>query len=349
MVVDVGIGRVLREHVERVNSIDFSKDGELLLSAGDDQRVCIYSCRHGARQHISQCRKYGVDSARFTHDPLSIITASRNDWDDAVRTRQPQSLDRPPRTTHHHRPRPHFFAPQIRYLSLHDNRYLRYFKGHTDRVVALEMSPKEDTFASAAADDTVRLWDLRTTECTGVMRFTQTGETRRRTTIAYDPSGVVFAAAGAGQHVKLFDVRSYDKGPFVTFTPDPLLAAPADFSSMKFSLDGKLMLLSTTRGQVLLLDAFDGKLLQTFSGHANTNQLPLEACFSPDADFVLSGSEDGTIWRWKVSTAEALPALRGHVGPVGAIKVNPTRALLASACSAVCLWLPNQQGMPTGM
>lgn len=316
MVVDVGIGRVLREHVERVNSIDFSKDGELLLSAGDDQRVCIYSCRHGARQHISQCRKYGVDSARFTHDPLSIITASRNDWDDA-----------------------------IRYLSLHDNRYLRYFKGHTDRVVALEMSPKEDTFASAAADDTVRLWDLRTTECTGVMRFTQTGETRRRTTIAYDPSGVVFAAAGAGQHVKLFDVRSYDKGPFVTFTPDPLLAAPADFSSMKFSLDGKLMLLSTTRGQVLLLDAFDGKLLQTFSGHANTNQLPLEACFSPDADFVLSGSEDGTIWRWKVSTAEALPALRGHVGPVGAIKVNPTRALLASACSAVCLWLPNQQGM----
>lgn len=89
MVVDIGIGRVLREHVERVNSIDFSKDGELLLSAGDDQRVCIYSCRHGARQHISQCRKYGVDSARFTHDPLAIITASRNDWDDAVTTPSP--------------------------------------------------------------------------------------------------------------------------------------------------------------------------------------------------------------------------------------------------------------------
>lgn len=213
------------------------------------------------------------------------------------------------------------------------------------------MSPKEDTFASAGADDTVRLWDLRTTECTGVMRFAPTGETRHRTMIAYDPSGVVFAAAGAGQHVKLFDVRSYDKGPFVTFTPEPLQAAPADFSSMKFSLDGKLMLLSTTQGRVLLLDAFDGKLMQTFTGHDNTNQLPLEACFSPDADFVLSGSEDGTIWRWRVSTAEALPVLRGHAGPVGAIKVNPTRAQLASACTAVCLWLPQPQGggMPTGM
>ena len=136
MVVDVGIGRVLREHEARINSIDFSKDGELLLTAGDDCRVCLYSCQHGTRQHVSQCRKYGVDSARFTHDPLSVIAASRNDFDDA-----------------------------IRYLSLHDNRYLRFFKGHTDRVVALEMSPKEDSFASAAADDTVRLWDLRTTDC----------------------------------------------------------------------------------------------------------------------------------------------------------------------------------------
>ena len=142
MVVDVGIGRVIRDHQARINSIDFSKDGELLLSSGDDERVYIYSCQHGTQVQASQCRKYGVESARFTHDPYSIIAASRNDFDHG-----------------------------IRYLSLHDNRYLRFFKGHTDRVVALEMSPKEDTFASASADDTVRLWDLRTTDCTGVIRF----------------------------------------------------------------------------------------------------------------------------------------------------------------------------------
>eukprot|EP00908_Phaeocystis_cordata_P024239 Transcript_671.p1 GENE.Transcript_671~~Transcript_671.p1 ORF type:complete len:319 (+),score=125.53 Transcript_671:145-1101(+) len=315
MVVDVGIGRVLREHEARINSIDFSKDGELLLTAGDDCRVCLYSCQHGTRQHVSQCRKYGVDSARFTHDPLSVIAASRNDFDDA-----------------------------IRYLSLHDNRYLRFFKGHTDRVVALEMSPKEDSFASAAADDTVRLWDLRTTDCTGVMRFSG----GHRAAIAFDPQGLVFAAAGGGGQTKLFDVRAYGKGPFTTFAPD--VGGPVNFSCVKFSYDGKLMLLGTTQGTLLLLDAFNGELVRSFSGHDNAQQLPLEACFSPDADFVLSGSEDGTIWRWRVQSGEALPALQGHAGPVGALKVNPTRMMLASACSALCLWLPlPQQQQPTGM
>ena len=36
----------------------------------------------------------------------------------------------------------------IRYLSHHDNRYLRFYKGHTDRVTSLAMSPKSDQFIS---------------------------------------------------------------------------------------------------------------------------------------------------------------------------------------------------------
>jgi len=310
-----GIGRVILDHQARINSIDFSKDGELLLSSSDDQHVYIYSCQHGTRVQTSLCRKYGVESARFTHDPYSIIAASLSDYDHG-----------------------------IRYLSLHDNRYLRFFKGHTDRVVALEMSPKEDTFASASADDTVRLWDLRTTDCTGVIRFTG----GHRAAIAFDLQGMVFAASGGGGQTKMYDVRAYDKGPFATFSPD--MGGPIDFSSVKFSHDGKLMLLGTTQGAVLLLDAFTGDLVRTFSGHDNARQLPLEACFGPDAEYVLSGSEDGTIWRWRTQTGEALPPLQGHTGPVGAPKVNPTRMLLASACSALCLWLPQQpQPQPTGM
>lgn len=38
----------------------------------------------------------------------------------------------------------------LRYLSLHDNRYLRYFQGHTARVTTLCMSPLSDQVISAA-------------------------------------------------------------------------------------------------------------------------------------------------------------------------------------------------------
>ena len=38
----------------------------------------------------------------------------------------------------------------LRYLALKDNRYLRYFQGHTARVTSLCMSPKSDMFISTA-------------------------------------------------------------------------------------------------------------------------------------------------------------------------------------------------------
>ena len=93
---------------------------------------------------------------------------------------------------------------QLRYLSLHDERYLRCFKGHTKPVVALEMSPKEDLFASAALDDTVRIWDLRSTDCAAALRYSGNGELSRPA-VAFDPQGVVLAAAISGGQTKVSD------------------------------------------------------------------------------------------------------------------------------------------------
>ena len=307
--VAIGIARVLHTHQAPVNSLDFSKDGELLLSSGDDQRICLYSTTQGAVQRVARCQQHGMRLARFTHDPLSVVVASPHDH-------------------------------SVRYFSLHDNRYLRTFRAHTDEVVSLEMSPKEDFFASASLDDTVRIWDLRSANCQGVMRVQGGGN---RPAVAFDPCGLVFAAAVCGGYVRLFDVRAYDKGPFLTFTPE--LGGPKSFSGIKFSHDGKKMLLSTTQGVHALLDAFLGTLDTTLQGCTNEQGLALEASFSPDSMYVLAGGDDGGIWRWEIETGKAMPVLREHDAPVRSIKCNPTRMMIASADSAVCLWLP---GVPTG-
>lgn len=324
----VGIGRVLREHSAPVNSIDFSKDGELLASSGDDERLCLYSCQQGTLQKTILCRKHGVQLVRFTHDPLSVLVASSSERGDGGGAE----------------------GHAVRYLSLHDDRYLRAFVGHTARVTSLEISPKEDVFASAALDGTVRLWDLRSTNCAGVMEFDEAGRAAAaagaRPAVAFDPQGVVFAATIGGGQTSLFDVRATQKGPFVTFTSAPGVGSGgvegASFSCLKFSNDGKLLLQSTAGGKVLLLDAFNGAVLQTFTGHDNQKGAALEASFSADAEFVMCGSEDGTIWRWHRASAQALPPLAGHVGAVAAVKCSPTRMMIASACSLVCLWLPMQ-------
>lgn len=88
------------------------------------------------------------------------------------------------------------------------------------------------------------------------------------------------------------------------------------------------------------------QVIRTFSGHATSptgaapaSQLALEACFTPDSSVVLSGGADGGIWRWETHTGKQLTTLREHHAPVGAIMCNPARVMVASADSAVCLWL----------
>lgn len=61
-------------------------------------------------------------------------------------------------------------------------------------------------------DQQVRLWDLRSTQCQGLV--TCPGPA----TAAFDQQGLVFCIGSDSGVIKLYDVRSYDKGPFDTFT-----------------------------------------------------------------------------------------------------------------------------------
>lgn len=118
-------------------------------------------------------KKYGVGQVRFTHHASNVLCSSTKG------------------------------DPTIRYLSLHDNAYLRYFTGHQSPICALEMSPLNDFFLSGAENDTVRVWDLRAPGCEGNMKC------EGKPLIAVDPQGLVFAVALNNRHIRLFDMKNY--------------------------------------------------------------------------------------------------------------------------------------------
>ncbi|KFQ93532.1 Twinfilin-2, partial [Nipponia nippon] len=241
-------------------------------------------------------KKYGVDLIRYTHAANTVVYSS-NKIDDT-----------------------------IRYLSLHDNKYIRYFPGHTKRVVALSMSPVDDTFISGSLDKTIRLWDLRSPNCQGLMHL------QGKPVCSFDPEGLIFAAGVNSEMVKLYDLRSFDKGPFATFKMQ--YDRTCEWTGLKFSNDGKLILISTNGGFIRLIDAFKGAVLHTFGGYNNSKAVTLEASFTPDSQFIMIGSEDGKIHVWNGESGMKVAVLDGkHTGPITCLQFNPKFMTFASACS----------------
>jgi COMPASS component SWD2 len=297
------VGKVFRDNTESINHLHFSSDGASLITSADDDQIVIYDCERGTQKRTLNSKKYGVDLIHFTQNKANVVHASTKEND------------------------------IIRYLNIHENKYIQYFRGHNKKVVTLCMSPTDDSFLSGSLDKTIRLWDLRSANPQGLMNLAG------RPVAAFDPEGLIFAAGINSESVKLYDLRSFDKGPFSSFK---FTEKEAEWTGLKFSPDGKTILISTNGSLIKLIDAFSGQSLQTFTGHLNSKNIPLEASFSPDSQFVISGSTDGRVHIWNAENGTKVCVLNGdHKAAVKCVQFNPKYMMMASACNDMAFWLPS--------
>lgn len=303
----MSIGAVFSDYVGKIYSIDFHRKDDLLVTAGEDDSVRLYDIVNAKLLKTTYHKKHGTDQICFTHHPSSVICSSRYNLEST--------------------------GESLRYLSMYDNRCLRYFKGHKQRVVSLCMSPINDSFMSGSVDHSVRLWDLRVNACQGILHV------RGRPTVAYDQQGLVFAVAMEGGAIKLFDSRSYDKGPFDTFLVG---GDTAEVCDIKFSNDGKSMLLSTTNNNIYVLDAYGGDKRCGFSlepSHGSS----IEATFTPDGKYVVAGSGGGTMHAWSIDRNHEVACWSSHIGVPSCLKWAPRRAMFAAASTVLTFWIPNNE------
>ena len=322
-----------------LSSIPIDDSGEFCaVGCSEDEAIYVYDMIHGKLKKTHFSRKYGVSLLRFAHRSTNLLYTSTK-------------VDN-----------------FIRYLSTHDNSYLRYFKGHKAAVKALEMSPLSDTFISGSSDS-LRMWDLRSPNCQGLMNLAT--EAPSSIQVAIDPQGMVFGVGLDNRTIRMYDIRNYGQGPFSLFqlqlSPSSNASsrlstrynhalseanyASVEWNSLQFSPDGKDILISCKDTGLVLIDSFDGYVKERFEGNTNDELLPLEGCFSPDGNWVLCGSSDGCINIWQNSTSASpnsqprnqtpIFSLEGHAQPVHKVLFNHNYLVFASLSGRkLGFWIP---------
>ncbi|KAH8308039.1 hypothetical protein KR059_004799 [Drosophila kikkawai] len=301
------VAKVFQEAEEQTISLDFSRDGRRLLTCYPT-KMTIYNCARQATLCQVNLQHYRPEVACFAQqDTRALHSASKYDC-------------------------------AIRCLDLETGHCVRLFNAHSRSAHILVSQPgSQNIFLSAGRDDQIFVWDFRSSS------YIHHLKELHRPLCAFDPAGLVFATSSGTERIEIHDVRMLGEEPCQKF--DYQFSASAKWTQLQFSPDGKSLLLCTDHSWCFSVNAFDGKYLQSFTGFGNDKRQFLEATYSPDSQFVLSGADAGRVHIWRADNGNPVAVLKGNnVGAVRCLRFNPQLTMFVSSDQLLVFWMPMAQG-----
>jgi WD40 repeat protein len=212
-----------------------------------------------------------------------------------------------------------------------------------DAVEAVAASPDRHVLAVAAADGSLRLWDIAAPgqpRALGPALIRPAGSALY--TAAFSPDGRLLAVGGAGQTIRLWNVSDL-RHPVPAQAP---LSGPAStVYSVAFTSDSRTLAAGSANGTVHLWDVTSPSHPRLLGKLAVPGGDIQTVAFSPDANTLGAGSTNGTVSLWDVTRpAHPVPLGKPLTGPSGAvmsIAFSPDSRTLAAGSRDDRVWLWN--------
>lgn len=290
LIKDHAIQRQLVGHEKEALSAEFTPDGKLLASGGQDSLIRIWNPETGVPMETLRPQATLDDTQEavlaIAHSPNGQYVVTTHE-DGSLRLREAAS-----------------------------GQLLRVLEGHEDIVSTVAFSPDSRILATGSYDQMVKLWNIETGK--PIRDFE--GHSNWVFSVKFSPDGKTLASAGYDKTIRIWNVTD-GKSLGV------LEGHSAAVRSLAFSPDGQKLVSGSSDRMVRVWDLKTRKSLHELKGHTAAVRT---VDYAPDGKRIASGSEDKTIRFWNPDTGEFEKELKGHQGMVWVLAFSPRGRTLAS-------------------
>jgi WD40 repeat protein len=222
-------------------------------------------------------------------------------------------------------------------------------QGHTATVEAIAIGPKGYILASGGADQSIRLWNLKT----GQLLHRFLGHQGAVQTLAISPNGRRLVSGSLDRTILAWNLHCRAlTDRFFSHSGSPYSHRCGAVYGVSYSPDGRVIASASADTTIKLWNQRNGELLYHLNEHQDQVlclTFPHSKCcltkeeIHPQLSLFASGAADGVIKLWQFSRLRSLYTLTGHTACVRSLVFSPDCHLLVSGSDDMTVKLWNVQ------